>query len=71
MSLRKRQISYVVTLKEPLIFIPVCITESTVAASTPLYEDEEILSLYSDKSDKIPYRRSGLKGSKALARSKA
>jgi hypothetical protein len=27
-----------VTLKEPLISIPVCTTESTVAASTHLYE---------------------------------
>ena len=59
------------TFLRPLSSIPVCITESTVAASTHLYEVEEILSLYSDKSDKIPYRSSGLKGSKALARSKA
>ena len=51
----RRQISYVVTPKEPLISIPVCLTESTVAASTPLYELGGRLSLKSDKTDKSIY----------------
>jgi hypothetical protein len=50
----RRQISYVATLKEPLISIPVCITESTVAASTHLYEMERNLSWIMDKTDKLP-----------------
>jgi hypothetical protein len=40
-----------VTLKEPLISIPVCTTDSTVAASTHLYEMERKLSRTMDKTD--------------------
>jgi len=39
-------------LKSPLIYIPVCITESTVAASTPYYEWGGDLSWTMDKTDK-------------------
>jgi len=41
-----------VTLKEPLISIPVCTTESTVAASTLFYELGVNLSRSWDKTDK-------------------
>jgi len=39
---------------EPLICIPVCTTESTVAASTRFYELGERLSRIGDKTDKLP-----------------
>ncbi len=53
----RRQISCVVTLKEPLISIPVCTTESTVAASTRFYELGERLSRIGDKTDKTDSSR--------------
>ncbi len=45
----------IATCMEPLICIPVCTTESTVAASTRFYELGERLSRIGDKTDKLPH----------------